>query len=477
MSLPPPLQCPSLLPFNVPPLLPLQCPSLLPLQCPSLLPFIVPPPSMSLLLLGNSTFECHSDTSTRPLSCLWCPGLHCKRTRRCSQWSCSSNCTYSCTSIQCVMLMCFLYQYPPITANEGDETNPMISFSISGGPFNITSDGSIVRTTMPVTYIQSRPYYLLTINVTKLQIGQENTSTCTPYCNATALLNVTVLPINTPCIFTSDWVNYCPTLASYIPVGSVVKTVRCVDTDLGLNGKVSYYMYGGNGYFGIDAITGNITVASSLVSSVSAQYTITIVAQDQGSPPLSATITMSFSIALDLNPPYFTRTVFKASASTTTPIGTSLLTVLAMDDDAPLVPAGSILYTIEPWTPPMPFSLDATTGRVYVNSSLSAANIQPFYTFLVKALDGYCWQAVPDAIVDITIVDIVKPRCVFSAPYYQSRTWLLYTANFSVGLWENATIGSLVIDLQNYTSTRLSNFSLISWSPGANPSTPGSLRE
>eukprot|EP00731_Ephydatia_muelleri_P027063 Em0018g1163a len=358
--------------------------------------------------------------------------------------------------------------YPPITADEGDETNPMISFSISGGPFNITSDGSIVQTTMPITYIQSRPYYLLTINVTELQIGRENTSTCAPYCNATALLNVTVLPINTPCIFTSDWVNYCPTVASYIPVGSVIKTVQCVDTDLGLNGQVSYYMYGGNGRFAIDAHTGNITVASSLVGSVSEQYTISIVAQDQGSPPLSTTITLSFSIALDRNPPYFTRTVFKGSASKTTPIGTSLLTVVATDDDVPLVPAGTIQYTIEPWTRPIPFSLDATTGQVYVNSSLSAASVQAFYAFLVKAVDGHCWQAVPDAIVEISIVDMVKPRCVFTAPYYRSSTWLLYTANFSVGLWENASIGSLVIDLQLNSSTQLSNFSLIAWSPGAN---------
>ena len=363
-------------------------------------------------------------------------------------------------------------QYPPIVASEGDETSPMLSFSISGGPFNITADGTIVRTTMPVVYVQSMPYYVLTVNVTDPQIGRENTSNCATFCNASAILNITVLPTNTRCIFTPDWVNYCPSLASYIPIGSVIKTVQCVDTDLGLNGVVTYFLYGGAGYFAIDANTGNITVANSLVNSVSAQYTITVVAQDLGSPPRSASITMSFTIQLDRNPPYFTTTVFSGSVSMSTPIGTTVVTVVATDDDAPLAPQGVIQYTIEPWTPPMPFSINATTGEVYVNSSLSVFNgLQPFYVFLVKALDGYCWQAVPDAIVEINIVDKHKPSCaLLPMAYSRSSIWLLYTANFSIGVWENAPNGSLVIDLQLVSSSPLSNFSLIAWSAGANSS-------
>ena len=119
----------------------------------------------------------------------------------------------------------------------------------------------------------------------------------------------------------------------------------------------------------------------------------------------------------------------------------------------------------------MPFAINTATGDVYVNSSLSDTGVQPFYVFLVKAVDGYCWQAVPDAIIEIDITNIPKPPCVFTPSYARTRTWLLYTANFSVQLWENATNGTLVIDLQLGSSSSLSTFSLITSSAGANDST------
>lgn len=124
-----------------------------------------------------------------------------------------------------------------------------------------------------------------------------------PSLNESIRVVVTVSAVNEPPAIS----NGSFTVYEAAPVGSAVGSITASDPDRFDFPTLS--ITGGNtgGRFAIDAATGSIKTAASLSATADATYTLTISAQDQGSPALSATATYTILVKKYL-PSYSTRT-------------------------------------------------------------------------------------------------------------------------------------------------------------------------
>lgn len=90
----------------------------------------------------------------------------------------------------------------------------------------------------------------------------------------------------------------------------------------------------GDGSFAIDPATGVIRTAKALDRESTARYTLTAVAIDRGSPPLSSTVSVSIKIE-DVNdsPPVFPKDINELFILENSPIGSTVGEVYASDAD------------------------------------------------------------------------------------------------------------------------------------------------
>ncbi|EPY80489.1 protocadherin-16 [Camelus ferus] len=143
------------------------------------------------------------------------------------------------------------------------------------------------------------------------------------------------------------------------PPGPAALHVVARDPDLGEAARVSYRLAaGGDGYFRLHPSTGALSVVRSLDREQRAEYVLTVVASDHGSPPRSATQLLTVSVA-DVNDeaPAFQQQEYSVLLRENSPPGTSLLTLRATDPD--LGANGQVTYG---GVSGESFSLDPDTG-------------------------------------------------------------------------------------------------------------------
>ncbi|NWU98686.1 CAD23 protein, partial [Upupa epops] len=153
--------------------------------------------------------------------------------------------------------------------------------------------------------------------------------------NSTASLAVTVLDDNdNRPIFQLTSVT--ARLRENSPPGFSVLQVTATDADSGLNQQLDYRIEGGGqDRFLIDATTGVICVANITIDREERDaYQLTVVAVDQGTPPLSGTVTVSLFID-DVNDcrPEFINPIQTVSIPESAPPGTVVAEVTAIDRD------------------------------------------------------------------------------------------------------------------------------------------------
>ncbi|EDV23643.1 uncharacterized protein TRIADDRAFT_57050 [Trichoplax adhaerens] len=126
-----------------------------------------------------------------------------------------------------------------------------------------------------------------------------------------ALVNISIVNTNDyPPVFNSSL--YRQLVTNTLPIGSSVIQVMATDKDLNQFGKVSYSILNQTNLFAIHSATGIISTASSLRLIVE-NITLTILAQDGGSPPFNTTALVDLDIynpcqdvSLWILPPYNT---------------------------------------------------------------------------------------------------------------------------------------------------------------------------
>ena len=168
-----------------------------------------------------------------------------------------------------------------------------------------------------------------------------------------------------------------------VSMGTSVAKVTASDPDTDLNGRVSYSIISGaEGKFEIDRVDGTIRVSGKLDREMASSYTLNISALDGSWTPLEGFGTVYVALEdVNDNIPVFQQGVYNVEISESSPIGTRVLNVTAMDSDSGL--NSKITYSISTTD----FIIDSETGVIKTNINLDREN-KDAYSFDVTASDG-----------------------------------------------------------------------------------------
>ncbi|XP_029792501.1 protocadherin-8 isoform X2 [Suricata suricatta] len=203
---------------------------------------------------------------------------------------------------------------------------------------------------------------------------------------------------------------------SLVPEGaareSLVALVSTSDRDSGANGQVRCALYGHEHFRLQPAYAGSylVVTAASLDRERIAEYNLTLVAEDRGSPPLRTVrpYTVRVSDEND-NAPLFTRPVYEVSVRENNPPGAYLATVAARDPD--LGRNGQVTYRLleaevgrAGGSVSTYVSVDPATGAIYALRSFDHETLRQL-DVRIQASDGGSPQLSSSALVQVRVLD------------------------------------------------------------------------
>uniref|UniRef100_A0A3B3XCQ2 FAT atypical cadherin 3b n=1 Tax=Poecilia mexicana TaxID=48701 RepID=A0A3B3XCQ2_9TELE len=214
--------------------------------------------------------------------------------------------------------------------------------------------------------------------------------------------------------------------------------LRLRASDMDERARLSFSIYGSVDpasmrLFRVNPGTGVVYTADRLDYEARTQHILTIMVKDQEFPFNRdlARILVAVEDTND-NVPYFTSTVYDAVAYETFPVGTSVVQVTALDKDNGI--NGQITYTIEAGNTGGLFTINNTTGLIFIAKDLDLTSLG-FYTLTVRAIDSGFPPLMATASVRISLMlsDFSKPQ--FSQKEYQAE------------IMENSKLGTYVTTL------------------------------
>lgn len=183
--------------------------------------------------------------------------------------------------------------------------------------------------------------------------------------------------------------SYSASISEFAQNGSTVYHMKAFDSDAGINGQISYSILSGNAlhWFQIDSLSGLITTAGPLDRENSQQVSLTVLAKDNGLPPLNSTtvVTVTINDAND-NRPMFSQDVYNKTLAENLNPGTTVFTLLARDSDTG--DNGNVTYMIDSSSQEIldTFSIAQMTGVLTTKVKLDR-EVKSFYTIPIKASD------------------------------------------------------------------------------------------
>ncbi|XP_056267779.1 protocadherin Fat 3 [Pseudoliparis swirei] len=249
---------------------------------------------------------------------------------------------------------------------------------------------------------------------------------------ATAQVFIRILDSNdNPPVFSQP--AYDVSVSEDAPVDMELLRVRASDVDE--RSRLSFSIYGSVDpvsmrLFRVNPSSGVVYTADSLDYEARTQHILTIMVKDQEFPFNRdlARILVAVEDSND-NIPYFTSTVYDAVAYESSPVGTSVLQVTALDKDNGI--NGQLTYTMEAGNTGGVFGIDNATGLIFIARDLDIAYVGS-YTLTVRVTDsGFPpLMATASARISLTLSDFSQPK--FSQNEYQAE------------IMENSTIGTYV---------------------------------
>ncbi|XP_061398166.1 cadherin-related tumor suppressor, partial [Musca vetustissima] len=234
-----------------------------------------------------------------------------------------------------------------------DGANGRVRYSIVAGDdnrdFMISEDSGIVRVSKNLNY-ERKSRYVLSIkaedSAADLGLAYENEKGRQKlthlfenrYDLAEMVIVITDINDNPPTFLDSPYLAY--VMENVVPPnGGYVLSVQAYDADTPpFNSLVRYFLKEGDtDLFRINASTGEISLLRSLDREAKSEYTLTLVAMDTGSPPLTGTGVVKV-IVQDVNDhsPEFERQSYYATIQENMAIGTKVIQPHAFDKDAGL---------------------------------------------------------------------------------------------------------------------------------------------
>ncbi|ELV09857.1 Protocadherin-23, partial [Tupaia chinensis] len=202
--------------------------------------------------------------------------------------------------------------------------------------------------------------------------------------------------------------------------------VTASDADAGLYGLVEYSLYDGfqsheaPQAFRIDPHDGRICVTRDIDREGDpSTYDLLVKAKDGGGLSAQAFVRVELEDVND-NHPVFNPSAYETSLSGQTQPGTEIIGVFATDRDSGT--HGAVTYELVPGDLSSLFTIDPTTGIIYLTSSLS--HLEPTsFVLVVSARDGGGLPAVTKADVTVHILQTSLAPAEFERPKY---TFLVY---------------------------------------------------
>lgn len=312
-----------------------------------------------------------------------------------------------------------------VEATDKDEgNNAKVHYSIiSGnvkGQFYIHSPTGVIDVINPLDYEMIREYNLRI----KAQDGGRP-----PLINGTGMVVVQVVDVNdnAPMFVSTPFQS---TVLENVAIGYSVIHIQAIDADSGENARLEYRLTDTSPGcpFTINNSTGWITVGAELDRESTEFYTFGVEARDQGTPMMSSSASVSITV-LDVNDnvPTFTEKVYALKINEDAVVGTSVLTMTAVDRDINSV----VTYQISSGNTRNRFAITSQSGGGLITLALPLDYKQERqYVLTVTASDGTRYDT---AQVFINVTDANTHRPVFQS------------ANYQVMISEDRPIGSTVV--------------------------------
>ncbi|XP_035384301.1 cadherin EGF LAG seven-pass G-type receptor 1 isoform X3 [Electrophorus electricus] len=312
-----------------------------------------------------------------------------------------------------------------VEATDKDEgNNAKVHYSIINGnvrgQFYIHTPTGEIDVINPLDYETNRDYSLRI----KAQDGGRP-----PLINSTGMVIVQVIDVNDNApMFVST--PFQATVLENVPLGYSVIHIQAIDADSGENARLDYHLIetSPDFPFTINNSTGWITVSAELDREATEFYTFGVEARDNGIPAMSSSASVSITV-LDVNDnvPTFTEKVYSLKINEDALVGTSVLTVTAVDRDINSV----VTYQISSGNTRNRFAITSQSGGGLITLALPLDYKQERqYVLTITASDGTRYDT---AQVFINVTDANTHRPVFQS------------ANYQVLISEDKPIGSTVV--------------------------------
>uniref|UniRef100_A0A8C9Y2T6 Cadherin domain-containing protein n=1 Tax=Sander lucioperca TaxID=283035 RepID=A0A8C9Y2T6_SANLU len=248
-------------------------------------------------------------------------------------------------------------------------------------------------------------------------------------CSGVVEVQVTDVNDNSP-VFTSDSVT--TSVPEDAEVGSNVTVVPATDKDSSFNKEIRYSLRGGEGKFSVDPVSGRVSVTGALDRETKAEYSLLMVAEDQGRPARSATASLLVRVSdINDNAPKFSNAEYQGEVLETVAVGTSLLTLSAVDPDEGA--NGSVTYSILSQSPSSDspvFELDSSSGTL-VTGALDRETKAEYSLLMVAEDQGRPARSATASLL-VRVSDINDNAPKFSNAEYQGE--VLETASVGASL-------------------------------------------
>ncbi|KAG7477588.1 hypothetical protein MATL_G00071480 [Megalops atlanticus] len=205
------------------------------------------------------------------------------------------------------------------------------------------------------------------------------------------------------------------TVLENVPVGYSIIHIQAVDADSGDNSRLEYRLIetAPNFPFSINNSTGWIVVAAELDRETVDFYNFGVEARDHGYPMMSSSASVSMTI-LDVNDnnPQFTQRSYHTRLNEDAAVGTSVVTVSAVDRDINSV----VTYQITSGNTRNRFSITSQSGGGLITLALPLDyKLERQYALTVTASDGTRFDT---AKVYVNVTDTNTHRPVFQSSHY-----------------------------------------------------------
>lgn len=255
--------------------------------------------------------------------------------------------------------------------------------------------------------------------------------------SATTEVFVAVADVNDQ-VPTFEEESYSFTITENTAVGDVFAAIVATDLDIGSNAIPNYFLDGGDQFFDVDPLQGNLMAAEPLCfnDDTLRTYSLQLVARDSGMSSFSSSTSVNVSVFKENNhPPVFVQPSYVSRLDEEAPAGTEVISELRTTDQD--ICSGSPVFEIIEGNLNGTFTIDMTSGRIVLNRNLTRDDLAFTLTLRATDTDNYILANLSSEVTLIVLIGQLLPITMvveggltvptisrFSTEEYQQDVWI-----------------------------------------------------